>query len=114
MHRLTALIRRHGFTLVLTGGMVGLFVGELMPAVRERGYLRLRRQAAEHALARQQLDLRRGLLWLQGATDDPYVRERFQDAFRQSPDVLGPRVLLASPTAEDGDAAWEPSDRPQR
>ncbi len=102
MHRFAGLLRRHGLTLLLTSAMVALYMGQTIPALKERAALRDRRVAAEIELADKKRQLAEGLLWLRGAAEDPFVRERFRDAYTRSPDVTGPRVVVALP--ESGEA----------
>jgi len=97
MRRVTGLLRRHGLTLVLTGALVALYFGETVPALKQRATLRARRAGAEAQLMQQRQQLHEGLLWLRGAEDDPFVRERFQDAHTWSPDLPGPRIRMEEP-----------------
>jgi hypothetical protein len=116
MRRITGLLRRHGLTLVLTGALVSLYFNDTVPALRERAQLRARRAGAEAQLTHQRQQLDEGLLWLRGSEDDPFVRERFQDAHTWSPDIPGPRVRFDTPDEQaaggnggsvDGDAATD-------
>jgi len=110
MRRVTGLLRRHGLTLVLTGAMVALYLGETVPALKERASLRARRAAAEAQLMRQRQQLHEGLLWLRVAEDDPFVQERFQDAHTWSPDIPGPRIRMERPVAPEVDEDGAPLD----
>ncbi len=118
MHQLAEILRRHGLTLLLTSAMVVLYLRETMPAVHEHNALRARRVQAEAELALRKQALSEALLWLRGATEDPFVQARFRDAFNHSPDLNGPRVMTAVPSpvsagagtagsGPEGDAAQE-------
>ena len=97
MHRFAGILRRHGLTLLLTTAMVVLYLRQTMPAVHERNALRSQRISSEAELGERKRALNEGLLWLRGAAEDPFVRERFRDAYTWSPDLQGPRVIVALP-----------------
>jgi hypothetical protein len=106
------LLKRHGLTLLLTAALVAVYVLQTVPALQERAQLRAARAEAEAELQRQRDALQQGSLWLRGASTDPFVRERFLDAYRRSPEVPGPYVQIAPPVVPDetmGEMAGEPS-----
>jgi len=99
------LLKRHGLTLLLTAALVAVYIFQTVPALQERAQLRAARAEAEARLVRQRAALQQGSLWLRGADDDPFVRERFLDAYRRSPEVPGPYVQFAPPAAAEEAAA---------
>ena len=114
MHRLTRILRRHGLTLLLTTAMVALFIRETMPAVHERNAMRAERTSAEAELIDRKRALNEGLLWLRGAAEDPFVQERFRDAYTWSPDLQGPRVIVSLPEPIRMGGAVEGATEPGR
>ena len=114
MHRLAGILRRHGLTLLLTTAMVALYLRETMPAVHERNAMRASRSSAESELVDRKRALHEGLLWLRGAAEDPFVQERFRDAYTRSPDLQGPRVVVTLPELLGMDDAVEGTGEPDR
>ena len=104
------LLKRHGFTLLLTAALVAVYVTQTAPALREHARIKGVRAEAELQLREQRRALGQGLLWLRGAETDPFLRERFEDAWRRSPDVPGPHVVVEPLTPEDGVEGAEPSE----
>jgi len=114
MARFAGILHRHGLTLLLTGAMVALYLRETMPAVHELNATRVRRASTEVQLLEQKQVLYEGMLWLRGAVEDPFVRERFRDAYTWSPDLKGPRVIVPLSEWVGMDAVMEGIAEPDR
>lgn len=97
MARLMDLLRRQGLAVLLTSAVLWLFLTATVPALRARTHMRRERVLAEEQLQRARWDAERAERLHEAASSDPLVQERLADSLRLSPDVPGPRVLLASP-----------------
>ena len=90
-------LKRDGLTLLMSLGMVYLFVTATLPALLDRHELHERREATE--AENQALEGRVRTLqdWNDAAQKDPLVRERLLETWRLGPDAPGYRVVDEKP-----------------
>lgn len=88
-----SLLRHHGLTLLLTLGIVYVFVTGTLPALADRAEIRARRAAAEADIQRLSGDVEALQQWNQAAELDPLTQERLRERWRLAPDVPGYRQL---------------------
>ncbi len=101
MERPAGLIRHHGLTLLITLGMVYVFLSGTLPALLDRRELAGHRARVDAEL--EALRARVGNLqdWNAAVEIDPLLRERLIESRRRSPDAVGYRILPDPDAAED-------------
>jgi hypothetical protein len=108
MEALRSLLRRHGLTLLLTLGIVYVFVTGTLPALADRAEIRSRRAAVEADIQRLNADVDLLQKWNDAAELDPLTQERLRERWRLAPDVPGYRQVpdpdpQSDPAAATGD-----------
>jgi hypothetical protein len=88
-----SLLRHHGLTLLLTLGIVYVFVTGTLPALSDRAEIRSRRAAVEADIQRLEVDVHTLQEWNAAAANDPLTRERLRERWRLAPDAPGYRQL---------------------
>ena len=88
-----SLLRHHGLTLLLTLGIVYVFVTGTLPALADRAEIRERRAAAEAEIERLTGNVQTLQAWSAAAEQDPLTQERLRERWRLAPDAPGYRQL---------------------
>ena len=98
-------LRREGLTLLMTLGIVYLFVSGTLPAILERQELRRQRLAEDRELQAVQERVRNLRDWNAGGREDPMLRERILERLRRSQESPGYRVIPAVEVPDEGDGS---------
>lgn len=102
-----SLLRHHGLTLLLTLGIVYVFVTGTLPALADRAEIRERRAEVEADIERLSTSVELLRAWNEAAEHDPITQERLRERWRLAPDAEGYRTLPdpdPDSSAESGDA----------
>jgi hypothetical protein len=98
-------LRREGLTLLITLGVVYLFVSGTLPAILERQELTRQREAAARDLRAAEEQARRLRDWNDGARHDPMLYERLAEQWRLDPESPGYRVIPGEAPPDEGDGS---------
>jgi len=104
-------LRREGLTLLMTLGIVYLFVSGTLPAILERQELKRQRQAAAQDLRAAEEQARRLNDWIDGAQHDPMLRGRLKELWKLDPESPGYRVISGVDPAAGPPDEGDGSDR---
>jgi len=104
METTRGLLRHHGLTLLLTLGIVYVFVTGTLPALTDRHEIRQRRAAVEADIQGLQGHVDLLQQWNEAAELDPLTQERLRERWRLAPDVPGYRQLPDPEPGPDADA----------
>jgi hypothetical protein len=88
-----SLLRHHGVTLLLTLGIVYVFVTGTLPALADRAEIRQRRADVEADIERLETAVEGLQQWNEAAALDPVTQERLRERWRLAPEVPGYRHL---------------------
>jgi hypothetical protein len=100
-------LRREGLTLLMTLGIVYLFVSGTLPAIFERQELGRQRVVADQDLRAAEDRAQRLVDWTEGGWQDPMLRDRLLELMRRDPNSTGYRIIRGTELPAEGDGSGQ-------